>query len=185
MGLLQQLRQMIYQRSLQKGIKARKTPSGKSSVNLKNAKNIGILFDATEINQRNKVLKYAEQFRKQGKKVRLLGFVGEQAELEGLAFSAYNNKGINWASIPKSEEVLEFIQQPFELLLNIETVPNQYSEYIAALSKAQLRVGPSTENTDCYDLMIGLNAKAGVDQFIQQMESLLGKTNIENEAAKL
>jgi hypothetical protein len=168
---------------LQRGLKNRSVPKGKSKVNLKNARSIGILFDATSIDERNRLLKYAEQLKKQGKKVHLLAYVDELMELESLSFPAYNTKGLRWDGIPKAENVLEFIDQSFDLLFHISSTTSPHEAYITALSKAQLRVGPHTDCTDCYDLMIGLSAKAGMDQFIRQMELLLGKTNIRNEAA--
>jgi hypothetical protein len=183
MGIIQRLRARAFQNRLQKGLKQRKAPSGKSKVNLDNARHIGILFDATSVDERNQISKYKEQLRKQGKQLSLLGFIQDQVELDSLSFPAYNKKNLDWAGCPKGEKVDEFMKQGFDLLMNINLAPSPHENYISALSNAKLRVGPSTEATDCYDLMIGVKQSDGLQQFIKQMEKLLGKTNTTNEAA--
>lgn len=183
MGIFQQLRSMAFQRQLKRGLQERKTPKGKSEVNLSNAKQIGILFNATAVDDRSRILKYASQLRDQGKQVSLLGFLEDQTELEQLAFPAYNKKGLDWAGRPKAESIKAFMQQPFDLLMNIDLSPGAHEGFITALSRAKLRVGPSTEHTECYDLMIDPGKSASLSKFIQQMEALLGKTNTTNEAA--
>ena len=58
-----------------------------------------------------------------------------------------------------------------------------YSEYIAALTNAHLKVGPIADLTEVYDLMINVKNKSNLCTFIKQMESILLKTNVEHEAA--
>ena len=96
----------------------------------------------------------------------------------------FNLKNIDWAYRPNGEDVSNFIQQSFDLLINLETTTKSSSEYIAALSKANLRIGPYTENTFCYDLMIDTGNK-DLDHFIKEIERVLQKTNNSHEAAKI
>ncbi len=172
-----------YRRSLKQQLYGRKEPKGKSETNLNNAKTVGILFDATELLRRDIVLEYAEKLRKQNKRIKLLGFFDDATDSENYPFDFYNRKQVDWAFRPKGEQVQSFIKQDFDLLMNIDSQSLIHTEYIAALSNAKLRVGPCTEHTYCYDLMIDLSPRAGLKQFIEQAETLLGKTNIKHEAA--
>ncbi|MCB0572659.1 MAG: hypothetical protein KDC66_22985 [Phaeodactylibacter sp.] len=185
MGLLQDIRLMAHRRSLKRQLRHKSAAKGKGAVNLKNASSIGILFDATSLADRDDILHYAEQLRKRNKRISLLGFFNDATDSDNYPFKFFNRKQMDWALRPNSEDVREFIAQDFDLLLNIDPVSKVHSEYIAALSKAKLRVGPSTEHTYCYDLMIDTSAGAGLQPFIEQMEFLLGKTNVQHEPAQV
>ncbi len=183
MRILQNIREFAHYRSLKQELRTLARPKGREKINLQSANTIGILFDASQTDARETVQRYAEQLRKRGKRLTLLGYFDDVVEAENFPFKSFNYKQMDWALRPKTGEVQAFIRQEFDLLLNIDPVSKIHSEYIAALSKAKLRVGPSTEHTYCYDLMIEQPAKAGLSKFIEQMESLLGKTNVLHEPA--
>lgn len=184
MRFIQNMRMWAYRRSLKQQLRKRPEPQGKGEVNLNNANTIGILFDATELSVRDTILHYVENLRKRGKRsIKLLGYFDDLTDSENHPFDYYNRKQVDWAFRPQGEQIQNFIKQDFDLLMNINPASLIHTEYIAALSHAKLRVGPYTEHTYCYDLMIDLSPQAGLKQFIEQMETLLGKTNIKHEAA--
>ncbi len=185
MSFIQDMRMMVYKRSLKRKLQQRPASREMGAVNLKNAQAIGILFNASTVSSRNTILKYAEELRKRGKRIKLLGYFDDLTDSENFPFDFYNQKMVDWAYRPKGEAVASFIDQAFDLLMHIDAQTNTHTEYIAALSKAKLRVGPYTEHTYCFDLMIDLSPQAGLRQFIEQMETLLGKTNTEHEAAPI
>ena len=172
-----------YHRSLKQQLRGRREPNGRNEINLSNAKTIGILFDATELDARDVILEYADALRKKNKRVKLLGYFDNPTDSENYPFDYYNRKQVDWAFRPKGEQVTSFLKQGLDLLMNINSKSLIHTEYIAALSNAKLRVGPCTEHTYCYDLMIELSSHSGLRQFIEQAEALLGKTNIQHEAA--
>lgn len=183
MGFLKDLRLKFHFKALHKKLSARQPSKNRGSVTWKGAKSVGILFDANEPDHRKRVLKYADALRKKGKQVRLLGYLDQQQEEEEFPFRTYTPKDQDWRYCPKGKEVLEFMEQSFDLLFFLGLTSTIWGEYVAALSKAQLRVGPPTEHTYAYDLMIEVPEKAGLPGFISQMENLLGKTNTPYEAA--
>ena len=182
MSFINDIRTWAYRRSLKQQLRYRTEPKGRGEANLKNAVTVGILFDATELAARDVVLAYSDKLRKQGKRVKVLGYFNDPTDSENYPFEYYNHKQVDWAYRPKGEEVLSFIKQDFDLLMNINTESLIHTEYIAALSNAKLRVGPFTTHTYCYDLMIDLSPNAGLKPFIEQAETLLGKTNVQHEA---
>lgn len=152
-------------------------------VNFQTARTIGILFDATDPTRRDVVLKYVEDIRKENKTVKTLGFFNNKLDNNNFTFNYFNVKDLDWMYRPKGEDVSFFMDQNFDLLINVDPETNIHTEYIAALSKANLRVGPYTENTYCYDLMIDSAGSKDLNHFIQEIGRLLLKTNTSNEAA--
>ncbi|MEO1257367.1 MAG: hypothetical protein AAFZ15_01170 [Bacteroidota bacterium] len=181
MEILEQTRIRLHQRLLRKGLPAHQVK--RSSVFLENAKSIGVLFDATALEERNIVLQFAEKMKHQSKKVKLLGYFDEKLKSSDFPFLYFDKKQLDWAFRPKSEEVNAFSKEPFDLLVNISKKTILPLDYIAAYSKARFRVGPFTENTFCYDLMIDIDEKKGLTAFLNQVLHYLGKMQPEKKSA--
>ncbi|MCU0348591.1 MAG: hypothetical protein MUC59_16760 [Saprospiraceae bacterium] len=181
MQLVEQIRARFHHSFLEKEMP--KHQLKRASMYLDNASSIGILFDGTEPAERETVLDYAEQLKKQGKKVKLLAFFNNKLKGESFAFPAFNRLQTDWALRPNSREALEFVEQPFDLLLNITKNTVLPLDYLAAHSKARFRVGPFTEKTFCYDLMIDLSGKSDLKAFLQQVVFYLKKMRPTHEAA--
>lgn len=71
MEILEQTRVRFHQRLLRRGLPAHQVK--RNSVFLENAKSVGILFDATLLEEREVVLQFAEKLKRQNKQVKLLG----------------------------------------------------------------------------------------------------------------
>lgn len=154
-------------------------------VPFESASTVGLLFEATDLDKREIVLAYAKKLRKKGKKVKLLGYFNNHIDNSNFTFRHFNRKDIDWALRPTGKEVTEFLQHKLDVFINLSTETKSYTEYIAALVNAPLRVGPCTEHTFCYDLMIDLAGKKTLNAFIQQVEQLLKITNTRHETAKI
>ena len=159
---------------LQKMIK--KIDLKRRSVTYESAQTIGILFEATELNQREVVLRFSKKLKEKNKKVKLLGFFNNKLEVSNYSFKAFNKNEIDWLMRPKGEAVENFNKNTFDVLISIYDGENLPLEYIAALSQAHLRVGPYTDNTYCYDLMFDTN-KWDPEDFINEVEIYLNKMN--------
>lgn len=183
MSFIQNTKLFFHRYFLKKQLQQFKRSNKNRSISFGNARSIGILFNATELDNRKTAMKYAENLKAKGKKVKLLGFFDNQMEDENFTFDHFNRKQLDWALRPKSEVVSAFLKQPFDYLINIEPETNLYSEYIATLSQAHLKVGPYTEQSACYDLMIDAKDKTNVWDFINNIELLLEKTNTRHAAA--
>ena len=147
------------------------------SMDLSTAKSIGLLLDATDLAEREAVLKFSEQLKKEGKEVKLLAFFSGDAKVANFAFPHFTKKDLDWTLRPKSREIKKFIDQPFDILINLTPYGSLPLEYIAAFSKAKFRVGPSTDKTYCYELMIDTAAKKDLSSFIKQVTFFINKMN--------
>ncbi|HKK77299.1 MAG TPA: hypothetical protein VJ953_19630 [Saprospiraceae bacterium] len=183
MSLLQNARAYFRARRIKKQLE-KQSSFLKKRVNINSAKNIGILFDATRLDTRQAALQYADQLKKQRKKVKLLGYFDvKQSKDASHAFPFFDKKHLDWYFIPRSKEIDFFLQQNFDIFVFLNPISSHYSEYIAALTKASLKVGPISSELDCYDLMLDVKNKATLTDFIKQLQLVLQKTNQEHEAA--
>lgn len=127
----------------------------RQSTPFEEAKKIGILFNASDLEQEKLVLQYVERLRsKNHKKVTILGFFDDKEERDFSLFKHYSNKDLDWLFRPKKEDVNYFIDKKFDIVISFLSKPYMHSDYIMALSKAQLRVGRNSNNTDSFDLII-------------------------------
>lgn len=175
MSFLHDIKKRVFNRSLEQ--QAKQNRADRKFVGFEKAQNIGLLFDATDLNQREGVFQYADHLSKKGKRVKLLGFFDSKLEDPNFTFKYFNRKNLDWAGRPHGEQVQEFVQQPFDILINLDTTSKPQAEYISAQSKAHLRIGSVTEHTFCYELMIDISGSSDLHTFIQQMEAILAKTN--------
>jgi hypothetical protein len=141
------------------------------------------LFDGTEPTDRERVLEFAEQLKNKGKKVKLLAFFNNKLKSGNFVFDHFNRLQLDFALRPKCQPCTDFMQQPFDLLLNLSPKTVLPLDYIAAHSKARFRVGPFTSKTFCYDLMIEQAPQKGLNAFIQQVESYMKNMRSKREAA--
>lgn len=154
-------------------------------MNFAQAKSIGLLFDATDLERRNEVLAYAKKLRAQDKKVTLLGFFDSKQEVADFTFNYFNRSGIDWAKRPKSKDVEFFLQTPYDIFIHLNPNPSVVTEHVAALTEAHLKVGSASGLITTYDLMVDVNDTSTLKGFIQQIEQLFKKTNVNHEAAKI
>lgn len=181
MRSLNDLRLFFHHRKLKNLLKSRPQAAIRERVNLDSAASVGILFDASELKDRDVVLKFAEDLQKQSKKVRLLAYFDSKLEGDSFGFPYYTVKDLDWTRCPGGEEVKKFLDQKFDLLFVLKPQAEAHMEYIAALAYAHLKVGPCTENTYCLDLMIDAKPGQPLSHFIRQAEQLLKQTNVKKQ----
>ncbi len=177
--MFEKLRLRLFERDLHKRLQ--KCRHQRASLSLEKARHIGILFEGTELNEREPILAYAQQLKKAGKRVRLMAFMDNTTDNSNFPFSSFNRKDLNWLFIPKAEEVQQFIEEPFDLLLHFALEPKPWMNYISALSAARFRVGSAKALPEACDLMLDMSKGGGMKEFIRQAEQYLKKMHTENE----
>ncbi len=181
MQLFTQIRTRLHNSLLTKEMLSHQTPH--RSASLENAKTVGILFDGTQLEDREAVLKFAEQQKREGKKLSLLAFIDNDLKDQQLAFHFFNRRDLDFALRPKSQDAIKFMQQPFDILLNLSNESIVPLDYIAAHSHAGFRAGPHTEKLFCYELMIEPSGKKNLSDFLRQIAFYLNKIKPEYEKA--
>lgn len=183
MQFIEKLRIRFHDSALEKEMRQRKADRG--TMYLDNAMSVGILFDATLPENKEIALDFAEKLKRDGKKVKLLAFFDNKIKSGDFTFPYFNQQQLDWLLRPQSPEATAFSEQPFDLLLNISASDTRPLDYIAARSKAKLRVGPFTEKTYCYDLMIDHNQKNDRKAFLQQVVFYMKKMRQQYEPSAI
>jgi hypothetical protein len=182
MTLLSKIKDYFFQKNLKKEL-------GQTMVLRKKfgeVATVGILFDASSPEHREIVSQQAEQFRKKGKKVRLLGFFKDKLSHEGTPYAYFNTKDLDWTETPKKETTVisDFIKQPFDLLCTYTIGENKVLDFITALSQANFKAGSFTENHHEMQLMVDTNHIDNDLRFlIKQIDFYLEKINKKHEVA--
>ncbi|BDS10314.1 DUF6913 domain-containing protein [Aureispira anguillae] len=172
MSLLSGLKESLYQRKLKQCIQANKK---RSACNFDTARSIGLIFNASNEAEAKIVLGYKRELQSQRKKVKLIAYKDANQLTEEEAYPCFCNKDLGLNQTPKKQEVLDFIHEPFDLLIALHVDNCQPLEYIAAASAAKFRIGHYREDkTDFYDFMVYGKSKS-LRALIQQMENYLKK----------
>lgn len=172
MAFIDNLKEKMYQRQVKRLAGSKQH----ISCNFQDAKSIGIIFNAGNEKEREIVLNYKKRLQRDyRKKVRLLAFKDVKELSQEEAFPCFCNKDIGWHQAPKREDILDFIEEPFDLLLALHMDDCPPLEFIAATSAAKFRIGHyREEKADYYDLLLYGKAKS-LRAFIDQTESYLEK----------
>ncbi len=161
----------LHYRALKKQLKLQSFQ--RNPVEYQKAKNIGVLVNASDPQNIEIVKKFVATNSKSMRNVKVLAYFHDKEEHPNFPYSYFGKKDINLISKPSGPIVEQFINQPFDILFNLCQEKNLMLNYIAALSKAHMRVGPFQENTDHYDLIVDIPQGKGINYFIQQAEQIL------------
>jgi hypothetical protein len=139
---------------------------------------IGIVYDANNTENEQIVTVYANELRAQGKKVFMLGFVNEK-ELPGSRKFVLNSEffwkaKLNGFNLPDKGKIGQFLQQEFDLLLNVYLEPVLPLMAISAYSQAKYKVGPYLDGgLPYYDFMMDIKPRNEISFLIEQMDFYL------------
>lgn len=174
MSLLAGIKESLYQRKLKQCTKAERQTL---PCNFETARNIGILFDAGNEADVQIVLSFKRTLLAQRKNVSLMGYKDTKELSEAVKYPVFCKKDLGISQTPKKQEVLDFMAQPFDLLIALHIDNCQPLEYIVAASAAKFRIGHYREDKiDFYDFMV-YGKSQSLRAVIQQMETYLRKVH--------
>jgi len=162
----------------------------KAIMNLKEAKTVGILYNAGDINEVELVRKYITYLRDMGKKVRSMGYVALK-ELPGNVTTSIDQqcftlKEVNWYCKPAMNFIGSFVTEEYDLLLDLNITMQLPLIYVAAFSKAKCKVGRySDKYMSLYDVMIETDKEKTLKYFLQNVDIYMEMLNKENSVNKV
>lgn len=136
---------------------------------------IGLVYIMEDGKVPQSILNLQKELSKDQKSIKTLGFHRGKS-LPGHCNPNEKNdffcsKDLDFWGLPKENSVRRFLNQPFELLLNVYTDPEPAVLGISVLSAAPLRIGPYFPDfTDCFDFMLKVEANGGLEALIEQMK---------------
>jgi hypothetical protein len=148
-------------------------------VSFDEAGKIGLLYDATDEKDYEMVKSYVKNIRTNFKKdILAMGYV-DKKELPQSQFAQYGldfftKKDINFKMVPTNPIVQNFINEKFDILINLNSGKCFPLRYISALSHARFRVGRYLRNaTDSYDMMVQIKGEPTIKTVIEEIEHFL------------
>lgn len=162
------------------------------SCNLREAKSIGVLFDATHPFSFEIVKDLVRDLSTTAKEVMVLGYVDSKQMIDHYlyrkGFEFFTRNHLNWFNKPQSEAVNEFIKKDFDILLNLSLEQNYPVRYIFSLSNAKFKAGRFFADDLQADFMINIEKeKASIlelqKELTQEQQKTKGhRTSYENIA---
>jgi hypothetical protein len=151
--------------------------------NLEQVKNIGIVWDASKIEDLTYLSKFCQKMNEKKTEVKVLGyFPGNNLPNQYTAiryFSIIKDEELNFFYHPKSSDSNSFIKKRFDVLIDLNFKKLFPLQYISFLSNACLKVGlfePSDKNSP-YDLLMEIKSPVSIEDYLNQVIYYLGMIN--------
>jgi hypothetical protein len=148
---------------------------------------VGILFDSSNPEDYELVKRYVVYLREHTKKVKVLGFFSTKniptLTYSKLEYDFFSLKELNWYGKPNTHIIENFINEEYDLLIDLNIHDHFALKYIAALSKAKFKVGKFKEGDEqIYDMMIDADNTQKLKYFLRQVDTYITMLNkpIEN-----
>ena len=163
------------------GRKIKITVRERGVYNLKTAKLVGVIFNATEQKNYEKIRKFLSFLSEKKIRVIALGFIDNKNALNFYSYQTgvnfFSHKNLNWFRQPKCEEVNIFIDLKFDILIDFTLHKWFPVQYITGLSKAKFKVGSLIDYNSNYDMVIDISKNETLDYLIQQITHYLSVIN--------
>ncbi len=148
-------------------------------VSFDEANKIGLLYDATDEKDSEAIKNYVKTVRSTFKKdILAMGFVDKKV-LPASQFAQYGldfftKKDLNYKMIPTDPIVRNFINEKFDILINLNSGKCFPLRYISAMSRARFRVGRYLKSDiDYYDMMVQMKGEPSIKVVIEEIEHFL------------
>ena len=151
---------------------------------LKSAKSIGILFDATHQERYFAAKNFIENLRNSQNSVLGLGFVTNHVGLtyfpqhDGIDFISLENT--NWYFKPLDRNIDKFQNKNFDVFIDLNTEEVLQCQFIVASTKAKLRIGRGRPDNSFYDLLIDLKEGIQLDHYLNQIIYYMSKLQMKS-----
>ena len=176
MGVIQNIKTLAGNYSLSQQIKS--VRRNKMFLNMDEAKTIGIVFDATENENFELVKKYISYLKDLKKRVKGIGFFNTKntpaMAYSKLEYDFFCLKDLSWNYIPNNIYVKNFIEDQYDILIDLNLKDSFPLKYISTLSRAKFKVGKSSKwNSSIFDLMLDVDASKNLKYFLRNLDTYL------------
>ncbi|MDR2008871.1 MAG: hypothetical protein LBQ22_00105 [Bacteroidales bacterium] len=154
---------------------------GKTIVtNLSNAKSIGIIYDATTTDNFEKIKVFVNELRSNIPEIIAIGYVNQKElddnHIKPQGFEFFCQKDTNWFHKPLEQNVIDFTNKPFDILIDFDFNNNLAIKFVVVESKSTFKVGKfESSQNDFYDLTLNINKdqEDPLSYFIEQVKVYL------------
>lgn len=182
MSIFKKIKQILAANALKKELASNPRTVEPFKFSFDRIKTVGILFDASNVEDFELVKRYVVFLREHTKKVKVMGFFSAK-EIPALTYSKleydfFTSKEINWLGKPTTHLIDNFINEEYDLLIDLNIHDHFALKYIAALSKAKFKVGKyKEEDESIYDMMIDADNTQTLKYFLRQIDTYITMLN--------
>jgi len=153
--------------------KAKTIVRNKTFHNFDSAKSAGIIFDATFQNKYLATKAFMGYLANKGIDVNALGYVAEKSNMGYFPFQKdtqyFSLDTLDILEKPISQDVDNFIERKFDILINLCTDELYPIQYIIAMSKAKFKISKKF-NLNFSDFMLDIQGSTTIEDFIAQIK---------------
>jgi hypothetical protein len=172
--MIDKVKQLLYNRSLKRyqATNLDNIPNG----HFTRVKTVGITFNAGEIDQ-DVLLTFTNDLKNRDKDVTMLAFFAQKQDPSPQEFGYFTLGHLSFSGIPKSDVVEQFISREFDVLINMDYNAHPALNYVCAASRALFKIGPATGHARHYDLMIDMQDRFDLDNYIREIRKTFNLIN--------
>ncbi len=161
---------------------AERAPRDKQVFNLDAAKTIGIAFQFTGPEDFELLKKYVLYLRELKKKVKVIGYYEGKTEpavqYSKVDYDFVNEKSFTWWGKPSDHIVTNFVEEPYDIFIDLNFKENTALRYIAFTSIAHFKIGLYKEDEETpFDMLISIPKESGLKAFLREVDTNLQKIN--------
>lgn len=161
---------------LANSIKAKKEKH--AFISFDKANEIGIIYNAEDMQNEKKVQQFAGDLRSEGKKVYLLGFINQKEmpykRVPHISSELFLNTNLTFFRLPDPDKIGRFLDMKFDILFNIYNEETLALQGISVLSKAKYQIGAQMNHaTKLFDMTIDTGNNKDLYYLAKQMEYYL------------
>lgn len=155
----------------------------KSFTNFKSVKEIGVVWDASSTEDFGKLSDFVLKMQSRNIHVEILGYYpGKELPDKYTAIrylKCFRRKEVNVFYTPVTDEVMNFISTPYDILIDINFRKRFPLSYVSSLSMAKFKIGlfDTKEKKSPFDLMMEINNNTDLDSYISQVVYYLEMIN--------
>ncbi len=169
MPVIEQLKKYYRKRSLKTVFQT--TQREIKFCSLENSKYVGILYQIGDESTYIWLSKFVNLLLSEGKTLRIVGYHNNKYVpyfcLPQLKYDFFCNKDTNWFGKPMANFVQEFVDEPFDILLDLTLEDVFPLTYFTAASKSKFKIGRALPSKNNYlDLMIETEQEHAVSDLI-------------------
>jgi hypothetical protein len=157
----------------------------KIPVNIDAAKTIGIAFQFTSNEDFELLKKYVIYLRELKKKVKAIGYYTSKEEpavqYSKVDYDFFGKKSHNWYGKPTDHIVNNFIEEEYDIFIDLNVNDEPVLTYVAAMSHARFKLGRFEENDYIHDLLFESPKEKGLKFFLRQVDTYLAMINKPSE----
>lgn len=175
MAFLEKWRLKLAKASLQRQMK--KAKHEVKAINLYQAKEVGILFNATTTDKYEPVRSFIVYLHELGLNTHLLGYINStkipESYLLRRSFHFFSKKELTWIYKPVNQYAIDFCKKPLDILFYLDTEDLFPLRYLASVAKASFKVGMYFPDNQHLDFMICLKEDTSINYLIEQIKIYL------------